>query len=457
MTFLRKLRQLLVERQDQLTAAIDLPRRKLEETLVAEILPLAEACRFLEKTAASLLKPRRLPATGQPLWMPGASLTEVRQPRGVVLVVGPSNYPLLLPGVQIVQALVAGNAVLLKPGRLAGRISRLLAELLVEAGVPPCLVEVTSESHEEVATAIRQRPDYVVLTGSTAAGKIVAGLAAEQLIPCALELSGCDAMYLLPDADLALAAKCLAFGLVLNGGATCMAPRRIFCPANLTTTFLEHFRIALQERGTVCAVDPLNAKNAIPQIEAAIKAGAHLLTGNWRDPAAWEPVLLGDVPAGDAMLAADLFVPAASLIPYETIDELIATDAACLSALAASIFGGSALANQLAARLAAGCVVINDLIAPTADPRVSFGGARSSGYGRTRGAAGLLEMTTLQVVIEPRWNWRPHLAAQTPVELLEGLSKWCHGSGKLAREGLGQLLGAMFTARKPPEKPPATE
>ncbi|MBA4031945.1 MAG: hypothetical protein C0478_13790, partial [Planctomyces sp.] len=204
MAFLRTLRHLLVERQDQLAAAIELPQRKPEETLVAEILPLAEACRFLEKTATSLLKSRRLSATGQPLWMPGARLTEVRQPRGVVLVVGPSNYPLLLPGVQIVQALVSGNAVLLKPGRLASRISRLLVELLVEAGVPPGLVQVTSESHDEIATAIRQRPDYVVLTGSTAAGKIVAGLAAEQLIPCALELSGCDAMYLLPDADLAL-------------------------------------------------------------------------------------------------------------------------------------------------------------------------------------------------------------------------------------------------------------
>ncbi len=127
----------------------------------------------------------------------GAKVWELRQPRGIVLVVGPSNYPLFLPGVQVLQGLMAGNGIILKPGRLAQPVSDLLKRLLVEAGLPEDLMHVTGESHAEVAEVLAQRPDFVVMTGSVAGGQAVLKLASEQLIPGTFELSGRDAMYLL--------------------------------------------------------------------------------------------------------------------------------------------------------------------------------------------------------------------------------------------------------------------
>ena len=114
---IRELRRLITENAAQLAeASAGARRRPALESLTAEVLPLVEACRFLERTAKKLLAPRRLGRRGLPLWLAGLRSEIHREPYGVVLIIGPGNYPLLLPGVQLIQALVAGNAVLLKPG-----------------------------------------------------------------------------------------------------------------------------------------------------------------------------------------------------------------------------------------------------------------------------------------------------------------------------------------------------
>ena len=163
----RELRFLISENADELTATIRLPQRSSRaETLAAEILPLADACRFLEREAEALLAPRPLGRRGRPFWLTGSSVELRREPFGLVLIIAPSNYPLLLPGVQLLQALVAGNAVLLKPGRGGSRAARSLSSLLARAGLPDGLFSVLGESPVEATVAIEIGVDKVLLTGS---------------------------------------------------------------------------------------------------------------------------------------------------------------------------------------------------------------------------------------------------------------------------------------------------
>ncbi|HKI68776.1 MAG TPA: aldehyde dehydrogenase family protein, partial [Verrucomicrobiae bacterium] len=117
LSLIRELRRLIAENASQLAeASARVRQRPIGESLTTEIVPLAEACRFLEREAGKILTPRRLGSRHRPVWLSGVTTEILREPIGVVLIIGPGNYPLLLPGVQLIQALAAGNAVLLKPG-----------------------------------------------------------------------------------------------------------------------------------------------------------------------------------------------------------------------------------------------------------------------------------------------------------------------------------------------------
>ena len=233
---IRELRRLIAEHACVLAdASASARQRPTLESLTAEVLPLAEACRFLEREADALLVPRRLGSGGLPLWLAGVRSEIRREPFGIVLIIGPGNYPLLLPGVQIIQALVAGNAILLKPGLGGSFAARALIEILHRAGFDSHLVTLLPESTEAACTAIEARPDKVLFTGSAATGEKILAQLALHLIPATMELSGCDAVIVRADADLDLTVKALTFGLMLNNGATCMAPKRVFVHRSIVT------------------------------------------------------------------------------------------------------------------------------------------------------------------------------------------------------------------------------
>jgi acyl-CoA reductase-like NAD-dependent aldehyde dehydrogenase len=370
--------------------------RPTAEVLTSEVLPLADACRFLEREAGRLLAPRRLNDDGRPFWMRGVAIEVRREPLGLVLVIAPANYPLFLPGVQTVQALAAGNAVLWKPGRSGSGAAHAFASLLAAAGLPEQLLTVLPEGEEAGREAIAAGPDKVLLTGSAATGQAVLAQLAPRLIPAALELSGCDAVFVLPGCDnagLDRVARALRFGLELNGGATCIAPRRVFVPRAL--------RPGLEER---------------------------LVR------------LLGGLPAS----------PTLSLLEVGDMEEALAAAALSPYALGAAVFGPEEEAVAFAGRVRAGVVVVNDVIVPTADPRLPFGGRGTSGYGSTRGALGLLELTAVKAVAVRRGAWLPHLDARQPgdEELFRSYLALVHGGGFAAR--LSGLAGIVRAIRRRP-------
>jgi acyl-CoA reductase-like NAD-dependent aldehyde dehydrogenase len=153
----RRLRHLIAARAEALVATVGARHgRTSAETIATEVIPLADACRFLEREAARLLRPRRLGRRSRPLWLAGVQAEIRREPLGVVLILAPGNYPLFLPGVQLLQALVAGNAVLLKPAPGCTAPLATLSTLLENAGLPSQLVQLLGEDVAGARAAIAQ-------------------------------------------------------------------------------------------------------------------------------------------------------------------------------------------------------------------------------------------------------------------------------------------------------------
>ncbi len=449
---LGRFRALLAEHGERLAAALNLPQRhSAGESWTSEIVPLAEACRFLEREACRLLAPRKLDARRRPLWLWGSAAEVRREPWGLVLVVGPTNYPLFLPGVQALQALAAGNAVALKPGRGGGPVLQAFRDLLIESGLDGRLLPVLEESSAVVQLAIEIGVDKVLLTGSAAAGRAVLAALADRLAPATLELSGCDAMFVLPGADLDLVARALAFGLTLNGGQTCIAPRRVFGDGSA----LAELGQRLARRLATEAPLELGAERAQPLrrlVDDAVESGAHCVTGGFVERSRMTPLVLTGVRTDCELARSDVFAPLAMLIACADAAEMLAANEACPYALGASVFGPAEAAQAFAERVRVGVVVVNDLIVPTADPRLPFGGRGDSGYGVTRGAEGLRELTRPKVVIRRRGRFRPHFEpAGNQVALAQAYLQAQH-SAKWPRRLFGwlRLIGALRGAGRRP-------
>lgn len=445
---LHRLRLSVAENVDRLLAALgDRPGRDRTGSLATEIAPLADAIGFLERSAPKLLRPRRLGLSGRPLWLAGHAAEIRREPLGVVLVIGPSNYPLMLPGIQALQALAAGNAAVVKPGRGGAAALEALAALAADAGVDKRLMPVLSEATEPVNEAIEAGVDKVVLTGGVGSGRAVLAELARHVVPATMELSGSDAVFVMPDADLDLAARALAWGLGLNAGATCIAPRRVFVPREAAPELERRLASLVARIATAPATAPA-VEHAARLVAAAITAGARPVLP-WQAPPPGEvrfrPALLAGASPGMALLHEDVFVPVLSLVPVASMDDALEMNARCPYALGAAVFGPAAPARALAGRVHAGVVTVNDLIAPSADPRLPFGGFGRSGFGRTRGDEGLLEMTAAKVVTVRHGRFRPHYDTAGPEEeaLLRAYMAAAHGTGWRRARGALDLGRAL--------------
>ena len=385
------LRHGIAENADKLAGiAASVSERPIAEKLVSEVLPLADACRWLEKRADRVLATRRCGSRGRPFWMQGVTFEVQRQPFGLVLVIGPANYPLFLPAVHALHALVAGNAVLLKPAPGTRHVALAFAQLARENGLEPALLTILPESVSAARSAIADGVDKVIFTGSSENGRDVLATLAETNTPSVMELSGQDAVLVFADADLDLVVRALRFGTSLNDGNTCIAPRRLVVVQSVAEDLLARLSIARV---------PIMLIERVHDEEAAVHR------------------------ANDADFA-----------------------------LGASIFSRDvARARTLAARIKTGFVLINDLIAPTADPRMPFGGVKASGFGTTRGDEGLLEMTFPHVVAARHGRTHPHFdePASGDAQLFSAYIRAAHGTRRFAAlRDLFRALIAKFKTRK---------
>lgn len=444
------LRHVLARNPKPFMEAVRLPFRRSEsETLAAEIIPLADACAFLHRSAARLLAPRRLGWIGRPRRLWGQRATVTREPLGTVLVIGPGNYPLMLPGIQITQALVAGNRVVFKPAPGTSQVAHLLVGTLLDLGVPAEALIVLEEAPQSISPWLAY-VDKVVLTGSESASHAVLGALASHGVPSVMELSGCDAMFVLPGAELARVVAAVHFGLTLNGSATCVAPRRIFVSSVMADELVAGLRSALEGVAPApLATRPRELLNTLGQ--EALDQGARLVVGHFPASPSDSPLVFDFVRPEMRLSQEDVMAPVVSILRVESMDEALAACASCSHQLGASVFGPVKAAEELAWRIPAGSVEVNDLIVPMTDPRLPFGGRKRSGFGVTRGAQGLLEMTQIKVITSrrrgPVLHFQADLRATGP--LLQAYLGWAHQRSAWARlKALGRLIAAGRKLRR---------
>ncbi len=444
---IRATRHNMAGRIEQFTQAISPAlARSAADTLVTELLPLLDAMRFLERRAPSLLAPRKLGSAGRPLWLTGVQSEVQRVPLGHILIIGPANFPLFLPGVQAMQALAAGNAVTWKPGLGGERVARLVASALREAGLPRGVLHITDASVEAAQTALAQQPAKVIFTGSLESGKRVLRTLAETATPAVMELSGADAVVVLPSANLPLVAKAIAFGLRLNGAEVCMSPRRLVGTAQTLRALRPLLEIELAAIPAVVLNDRTAA--SLQTLADAATADGAKLCGEV-NPNAQRPLLVENARPEMAIASSDIFAPVLSILEVRSVLHMPAVVNACPYALAAAVFGSLREARPLADQLNVGTVSINDLIAPTADPRTPFAGRGRSGFGATRGAEGLLEMTAPKTVLARRKGLTQQysLVGNREIPLFAGLIGLLHGGTLTARVKALRAMGGAGRSR----------
>ncbi|MGA1056952.1 MAG: aldehyde dehydrogenase family protein [Phycisphaerales bacterium] len=396
------------------------------EVVAAELLPLRAAIRWHRRMLPGLL--RATPVEGRPWWLLGQRHWEVRVPLGRVAIIATWNYPLQLLGIQLVQAIAAGNRVVVKPSERSPRSQRRLLELAVAAGLPDGSLSWVEASREAGRVLLEtERFDHVVFTGSTRVGGEIAAAAARSLTPTTLELSGRDSAFVLADADPQLAARVLWQAVEMNGGQTCMAPRRILVERSAMPGFLAALAPLASAARPRRLIDEASASRVWSVVAESLAAGGRTLSGAVEPPrGAWmRPVAVVHADPRSPLVEGDHFGPAVAVVEVASIEEALEIHERVDQHLATSVFTRRPRSiSPWFSRLRASTVTINDCLLPTAHPAVSIGGHRRSGWGVSRGRAGMLAMTRTVTCSTTSLRLRvpPEAPAPTPLRWLRRLA-----------------------------------
>jgi acyl-CoA reductase-like NAD-dependent aldehyde dehydrogenase len=338
------------------------------------------------------------------LW-PTKKSSVVYEPRGVVAIIKPWNYPIELAVWALAPALLAGNTVVFKPSEHSSLCAVELTKLFVRAGFPDGVVNlVTGDGDVGAALVAHQDVSYVAFTGGRATGRQIAEESARQLRPCSLELGGIDAAIVLDDADLELVAPGLVWGAFANAGQVCVRPKRVFAQAGIHDRLID--RVVEKTKALRRDIDfgPLISEEqrarVARQVDESIAAGARRLVGDGavgEQGFFYEPTVLADVADSMPVFSEECFGPVLAISKIAVVDEGVERANASEAGLGASVWSTDLeRAHQIALKLEAGMVWINDV--NVAFPSAPWGGRKASGLGVELGRWGLQEMTNLKHV-----------------------------------------------------------
>jgi acyl-CoA reductase-like NAD-dependent aldehyde dehydrogenase len=333
----------------------------------------------------------------------------VRQPVGVVVAITPFNYPALLVLHKLAPALAAGNAVVLKPARTTPLTALALAACFVDAGVPEGVLSVLTGAGGELGDALVSDPrvDKVSFTGSTAVGNKITQLAGVKKL--SLELGASCPVVVLPDADIDAAAAAVAIGGYVNAGQVCISVQRVITHPTIATDFLDALLVQVEkiqtgdprsaETGMGTLINAGEAERVERSIQAAVGAGARLLTGGQRDGASLSPAVVADVDPGSPFSQDELFGPAVAVSVADDWQGAIAQANGTAYGLGAGVFTSDVAGAVRAIReIDAGVVHINWTPLWRAD-LMPYGGLKGSGIGKEGPRTAVAEMTDEKTVI----------------------------------------------------------
>lgn len=412
-TRLKALLEALLARREEAHAALAADFRKAPaETDLTEVYPVATEIRQAIRHLDRWMRPRR---TRTPLAFLGSSAWVRPEPKGVVLVISPWNYPLLLALGPLVSAVAAGNCAILKPSEHTPATNAFLRSLLASV-FPPAEAAVV-EGAVETAQALLDLPfDHVFFTGSPAVGRVVMAAAARHLASVTLELGGKSPVLVDADADLEKAAERIAWGKFINAGQTCVAPDHVLVHERVHDAFLQ----ALERAVRRAYGDTPEARKASPDFPRII-TGAHLerlrslleppcgrivLGGEWDAGERYlAPTLVADVPMDSPLMREEIFGPILPVVRVPSMEAAVEAVNARPKPLALYIFAGSpSRAANLISWTTSGGACVGDTVLHFAHPHLPAGGVGPSGFGKAHGHHGFLAFTNERGVLR---QWTP--------------------------------------------------
>jgi len=421
------LKDRILEANDVLTSAVVGESGKPRvEAKFADVFVSLDTADYFAKNGAELLRPERIPHHSTAAKMKSGSLHY--EPLGVLGIISSWNYPLAIPMSQIIPALAAGNAVLCKTSDFTPECGALIEKLFRDAGFPEGLVTVLQGGGDVGQALIDAQPDKLFFTGSVFTGRHVAEACARQLIPSVLELGGKDAMIVLADANLDVASSAAVWGSFTNCGQVCLSVERLFVESSIAEEFTRLCVEKTQKLKLAAGSDsaseigplirPQHVQRMTDLIADAVQRGARVLCGGRPrpdlGPSFFEPTALTGVDSSMQLFCDETFGPVLAIQVVRDVEEAVKLSNDTEFALAASVWTADSERGQAIARqLRAGTVMVNDLISGFAISEAPHGGGGLSGWGRTHGKPGLLEMVHIKYIdvdrlpgIEKPWWYR---------------------------------------------------
>jgi acyl-CoA reductase-like NAD-dependent aldehyde dehydrogenase len=412
----RLLRDVIFDSREEILLAITSETGKPRaEAIFAELILALDTAGFMARMTPRWLRTQQVPHHNLVLKTKVGSLEF--EPHGVIAIISPWNFPFAIPMAQIIPAILAGNAVVLKPSELTPAVGALVGKVIQRAGVPLGVVQVVQGGGDVGAALVAAGPDKVIFTGSVATGRQIAEACARKLIPSVLELGGKDAMIVLADADLEIASSGAVWGSFTNCGQACLSVERIYVERSIAEKFTALCVEKTQKLGVGrpsdpdAEIGPMIRPRQIERIEQqltdAISRGAKILVGGQRLPQLglnfFAPTVITNVDSSMELMRDETFGPVLAIQTVDSAEEAVALANDSAFGLAASVWtSNSARGRALALQLCVGSVMINDVASYYGITEAPHGGRGVSGWGRTHGHHGLMEMVQPKYIDQDR-------------------------------------------------------
>ena len=445
--------RVLLDRQDEYIDVIlsETPKTR-SEALMMDIYAACDSLHFYAREAGKLLRPEKKRLHG--MVAIAKKLQVVYKPLGVVGVISPWNGPFILSINPTIQALMAGNAVLLKPSSSTAFSGKLVGDLFEAAGLPEGLLTVVIGDSEAGQALLEIGVDKISFTGSEETGRHVAKTCAERFIPCTLELGGKNPVIVCADANLGNAAAGAVVGNFFNAGQYCGGTERVYVVDSVADDFIDKVveRTSKLRQGSEGEFDvgaifwPQQLEIVEEHVADAIAKGAKVLAGGRRNPSLpglyFEPTVLTDVTDDMRVLREETFGPVMSIVRVRDEEEAIRRANDSKYGLTASVWTRDKRKGfEIAKRIDTGSVDINDFPQTYGSAEAPFGGRKASGVGQVNGAAGLRGYCHAQPIQTDRFGGR-QTAGRYPLSFKQdaGFQKFMRF---LWGTGLGRKLSMM--------------
>lgn len=405
-TALKKLRQALIDNEALIAEALhsDLGKSKEEGYMCETGLVISEIS-YLLRHVRRFAKDKTV---ATPLAQFASRSYKKPTPYGVVLIMSPWNYPLLLTIDPLADAIAAGNTVVIKPSAYSPATSALLEKLIKEI-FPPEYITVVTGGREENNSLLEQKFDYIFFTGSKTVGQTVLEKAAKHLTPVTLELGGKSPCIIDSSADLKLAAKRIVFGKYLNCGQTCVAPDYILCHGSVKDKLIGFLKEQIKAQyGKDFRNDPTYGKiisrKHFDRVTGLIDGSKVVIGGRSdADTLKIEPTVMDGVTWDDPVMQEEVFGPVLPVLTFESIEEAIEKVNERDKPLALYIFSeDDGVISQVTSRCTYGGGCVNDVVIHLATSNMGFGGVGESGMGAYHGRTGFDTFTHYKSIVDKK-------------------------------------------------------